>query len=228
MASLITLGALKTKCRQQADMENSKFISDSELVTYINDSLASLYDMLIQAGEFYFIQSYDFITIAGTTEYSMPSDFYKILGVDYRLGSGEARSMQRANWQDRNRYNNFPFFNTTQYAFYKYMLNGNNIRLMPDTSTNETIRVWYAPVLTELVLDADTTDVINGFDDYVIADVCIKMLAKEESDIQPFLIMKQDAERRINKMKRDRIQGDSATIADVSNGSVINYYGIEW
>jgi hypothetical protein len=40
--------------------------------------------------------------------------------------------------------------------------------------------------------------------------------------------MKQDAERRINKMKRDRIQGDTATIADVSSGSVINYYGIEF
>jgi len=228
MASNITLGTLKTKCREQANMEFSSFVSDSELVSYINDSLKSLYDMLIQSGEFYYVQSYDFQTVVNQDEYALPSTLYKVLGVDYRLGTGEARSMQRANWQDRNRYNNFPFFNTTQYAFYKYMLNGNNIRLMPTPSTGETIRLWYAPVLTDLVSDSDVIDVINGFDDYVIADVCIKMLAKEESDIQPFLIMKQDAERRVQKMKRDRIQGDTATIADVSSGQVINYYGIEF
>ncbi len=228
MASLVTLGSLKTKCRQQADMEFSTFVSDQELTSYINDSLKDLYDLLVQAGEFYFVSSYEFQTSSGVDSYALPSDFYKVIGVDYRLGTGEARSMMRANWQDRNKYTNFPFFNTTQYAFYKYMLVNDSLTLMPTPGASETIKVWYAPLLADLVNDADTVNVISGFDSWVIADVCIKMLSKEESDIQPFLLMKQDCEKRIQKMKRDRIQGDTSTIADVTNGSIMNSYGIEF
>jgi len=52
----ITLSQLRTRCKQQADMENSTFISDTELNNYINESIEELRDILIKNfGEDYYV-----------------------------------------------------------------------------------------------------------------------------------------------------------------------------
>ena len=45
----ITLAELKAQARERADMEGSCFVSDSQLTTFINNSIAELHDILIQA-----------------------------------------------------------------------------------------------------------------------------------------------------------------------------------
>ncbi len=53
----ITLTELKAESRQRADMENSNLVSDTELTTYINKSIAELHDLLSEAyGSEYFVK----------------------------------------------------------------------------------------------------------------------------------------------------------------------------
>ena len=41
---MVTLAQLKELVRQRADQQHSEFVSDSELVSYINNSYKELYD----------------------------------------------------------------------------------------------------------------------------------------------------------------------------------------
>lgn len=226
MPSLVTLGDLKTKCREQANMEYSKFISDAELVRYINDSAKDLYNSLVGAGELYYLTSYDISIVCGTDTYDLPADFFKLLGVDYNRG-GTVVSLKPFEFAERNKYTNISYINTTWYAPFGYVLIGNKLRFVPKPGSADTVTVHYAATLPDMVNDSDTIDGVSGFETFIIADVCIKMLAKEESDIQPFLIMKQDTEKRIAQMKRARDYSAPSRIADV-NEPVLNQDWSRW
>src|SRR4051812_1551341 len=98
-----TLLELRTKSRQRSDMENSEFVSDSELTGYINSSIAELHDILAQAyGTDYFVIPYEFSTTSGEDEYELPEDFYKLHGVDAAVNGTDFINLKRFNFNERN------------------------------------------------------------------------------------------------------------------------------
>lgn len=54
----MTLAELRTEVRRRSDMENSQFVKDAELTTYINQSYVELYDLLIARFEDYFVTDF--------------------------------------------------------------------------------------------------------------------------------------------------------------------------
>ena len=101
MATLKTLGQLRTLCRERADMENSNFISDSELNSYINSSCAELYDLIVGQHDDYYVTSAT-LTISSGNTVSLPSDFYKLRGLDYRVDANNYLTVKRFNFASRN------------------------------------------------------------------------------------------------------------------------------
>lgn len=217
MASNVTLLSLKDQCRQRADMVNSKFISDAELTGYINASIKELYDKLVNAGEFYYMTSYTINIVSNTDTYALPSDFYKLLGVDLIVdGLGNGVTLKPFQFEQRNAYLFTPTWNVVGLSYLRYMIQGNNLKFVPMPNGASNVRMWYAKAFQNLVNDTDTFDGINGFEEYVIADCCIKMLAKEESDPSIFMQQKAQLDRRIDEMKLMRDIGSSSHIADIT------------
>ena len=91
MATTMSLLELRNAVRQRADIVNStQFYTDEELNSYINQSAFELYDLLIQKyGDNYYVKTpaYDFFTDGTSEFYPLPSDFYKLLGVDLFLSN---------------------------------------------------------------------------------------------------------------------------------------------
>src|SRR4051812_11022033 len=108
MSSTMQLSDLRTAIRQRADMVNSKFVSDSELNSYINQSYFELYDLLIQKyGDNYFVATPYTFTTDGTSQlYDLPTDFFKLLGVDLALSASldSYVTIRPFNFSERNRY----------------------------------------------------------------------------------------------------------------------------
>jgi hypothetical protein len=224
MATTLTLAQLRTAVRQRADMENldqnydNSFIKDDELNSYINQSYFELYDLLVQKyGDNYYVASpYSFTTNGSSQFYDLPSDFYKLLGVDLALSNtlDSFITIKPFNFIDRNRYavpNFQSFYGITNL---RYKLNGNQLWLTPIASNNQTIRVWYVPRLTTLVDDTDTADGISGWTEYIITDCVIKCLQKEESDPSVAMAQKQALIQRIEAAAENRDAGSPATVGD--------------
>ena len=222
-----TLLQLRTEIRDRADQPgsaNSGFIKDSELNTWINSSITELHDLLITSyGADYYLNSFDINLVNGTDKYALPSDFYKLKGVDLKLSHSNARpfSLRPFNFNERNNYSQY---SNTVYENYKYNVLGNQIALIPKESISSTdiITLWYHPISIQLNSDTDSFDGINGYEEYVVLDCCIKSSVKEESDPAAFYQEKQDMKMRIVESADNRSFGNLA-ITDIYAANEFNF-----
>lgn len=207
----VTLSELRTRARTRANMENSEFVSDTELNQFINDSLAELDDLLIASfGNDYRVSSTSPAnTVAGTTSYALPSAFYKLLGVDVRSSSGDRwTSLRPFNFNERNRDTD----DTLQAL--RYRLSGSNFILSQDPGVI-SYRLWYIPVLTPLTVDGSTYTDTQNFAEYAVVDAAIKCMEKEESDTTDLRNDKAALKRRIEEMAQNRDAGQPSSISDI-------------
>lgn len=219
MATTMSLSDLRTAVRQRADMVNSQFVTDAELTSYINQSYFELYDLLIQKyGSDYYVKTpAATITTDGTNMlFDLPTDFYKLLGVDLALSTTQDSfvTVRPFNFSDRNRYavpNFQSFYGVTNL---RYRLASNKLWLTPIPRSGQTLRVWYIPRMTTLSADADLADGISGWTEYIICDAAIKCLQKEESDVSVLGAEKAALINRIEAAASNRDAGQPATVSD--------------
>lgn len=220
-----TVGNIRLQAQQRCDRVNSTFITPQEWNSYINESYKELYDILIQKfGDDYFSAIPFTYTTSGTinqptnaSTYPLPNDFYKLLGAEVALNPADPNSwvtLRKFEFIQRNLWN-FP----NVYTFYgitnlRYRLNGNNLYIVPIPSAGQTIRIWYAPRPNQLINDTDTLDMVSGWEEYIITDICIKAMAKEESDVTIFAAQKAALQKRIEEAAENRDIGEPETVSD--------------
>lgn len=217
-SATLTLAQIRALAQQESDMVNSNFISTAEWNSYINQSYFELYDLMVQKyGDDYFVGApYVFATDGVNDTFALPSDFYKLAGVDLAISNDPASrvTIHRFNFSDRNRYSvpNFQsFYGVTNL---RYRLRGNNLWLTPRPSANQSIYLYYVPRMTQLVADGDVADGVSGWLEYVIVDAAIKAKDKEESDVSVLMARKAGLVQRIEAAAENRDQGMPMTVSD--------------
>lgn len=213
----LSLGQIRLMAQQHADRVNSNFVTVPEWNTYINQSLFELYDLLTTVYEDYFLApAFQFTTDGTTQNYPLPSDFYKLMGVDLGLdNSNNARvTLQKFNFIERNRYV-YPNITSTFLGVFnmRYRLMGNQLHFIPTPSGNQIVTVWYIPKLTQLLKDTDIATGVSGWLEYVIVDAAIKALQKEESDVTVLAAQKGALKMRIEESAMNRDAGQPDTIS---------------
>jgi hypothetical protein len=212
----VTLAQIKTQCRERADMVNSLFVTNSELVSYINASIAELHDLLIAAfNEEYYMDEHTFSANGSAISFALPATFYKLRGVDVRQGSGEWATVKRFNFNRRNEAQQGSAYNIIGVPFLEYRIVGSNVRFNRIPDNNLNFRIFFYPKAQTLSADSDTYDDINGFVEYVVVDVAIKMLNKEESDTSVLLAQKAALKARIEGMAQNRDANEPESVTDV-------------
>lgn len=224
-----TLLQLRTVAQQEADMENDPHVSTNEWNSYINFSRFELYDMLIKyGGEDYYIASATIPVVSGTDLYPLPNGtlynnapaFYKGELVECLTGPGVAPNqpitMRRFNLREKNYYNIPQALMAVPYTLPRYRLFGPNLLLAPMPASTLTVRMWYAPRLSPMVVDADTTDDLSGWLEYVVVDAAIKAMGKQERDPSLLLKRKADLKARIEAMAANRDQGEANTVSETN------------
>jgi hypothetical protein len=177
MARSFTLLQLRTKVRERADIVASQYITDTELSGYISASYTRLYDIIVKSGLHYYDKTQTITTTGGgTTDYTLPSDFYGTVGVDYQLDSQRWVEVPELMVHNRN-----AFLSSGSRAL-AYRVVAGNISLYPAPPSGQTYRHIYIPYATNLSADGDTVDGVDGWEEYIVIDAAIKCLTKEESD----------------------------------------------
>lgn len=234
MSTTMTLAQLRTATRQRADMVNSKFITDDELNSYINQSYFELYDILVQKyGDDYFLAPVAIFFTNGTSQfYPLPDGLlkfqgsdgnqftapplYKFMGLDLGLSNTQDSfvTIRPFMFSERNRYavpNFQSFYGVTNM---RYRLEGNNLLLTPIPSQGQMMRLWYIPRMQTLDNDNAKVDGISGWTEYIIIDAAIKCLQKEESDVTVLGMQKGAMIQRIEAAAENRDAGNPAQVGD--------------
>lgn len=195
MAKYETLLNLKTKIREQCDMVNSEYVSDEELTRYINSSCCELYGLLATAyGEDYYFEETTVVVPAGEDKVDLPDNFWKLYKVEIANGTNRKTTLRQFQSNDKNRF-------SYSANVFRYRVRGNKIYLDKAPNSDLTLYLEILPVYEDMVEDTDEFDFINGYAEYVIADVCLKMLAKQQDDLTYFIGKKNEQLDRITKEK---------------------------
>jgi len=208
---------LRTRARRRADMENSTFVTDSEIQDYLNSSMSELHDMMVKSYEDYFVSEQTYTAPLATGGENLPDDFYKALGVDYDSG-GITSTLKAYSFTERNIYNT-PYAVIDRLAEPMYKIEGTKIKLIPGNSQSGTITLYYVPQATQFsVTVTEVENVIPGYEEYIVVAAAIRMLMKEESDTSALELEKQQLGRRIIRAISPRDASGSHAIRDVRKG----------
>lgn len=194
----INLGYIRYLTKLRADKLNSEYLTLDEWNSNINQSIYELYDILTtKFGDDYFFAPALRINLTGSDSYPLPDGsnysgapaLFKLNGVDVNISGASTgpnagwTPLAKSNWSDRDKYTTFPgqagALNNVYQMSYRPM--GNNLFIFP-VNNNQLIRLWYVPIMTQLLQDTDMLPFsISGWSEYVIIDAAMKAMVKEES-----------------------------------------------
>ena len=193
-------------------MENSSFVTDTEIDRYLNESLSDLVDLLLaEMGHEYFLTSQNIPSVADQREYDLASDFYLLLGVEVETAANEDPFILKpymfneryegdsrfppliGGWAENAKYRVFSTINATTGA------QTHKIRFNVKPQAGHTIRIWYIPHAPILDADTDVWDGHNGWEEYAIIDAALKCLEKEQNPDTVALQLR--LQRMVNRIK---------------------------
>ena len=224
--NLTTLQSLVDRVRQRADMTGSAFVSDAEVISYINVAMSEIHDVLVTKFEDYYVSSTTY-TLPAANPGNLPDSFYKALGVDLDVG-GITYRLKPYSFQERAMYNS-PGMVASMITNTLYNIQGSLIKFIPSPTVSGSATLYYVPeaqqfstseseYMAKTVFDKAPA-VAYGYEEYVVIDAAIKCLQKEESDVQVLLVQKQQQLERIQQAAGKRDAGESSAISDVNVGT---------
>jgi len=174
-------------------------INDSQLTGWINSSISALRDTICEVDNSYFLTYEDVAVSSGTREYDLPSDFFKVVGVDAYDSSlaDEYSTMNHFNWTER-----YDSSYVGTKANTRYHIRGNTLHLHPTPTWSGTVRLEYLPVYTNLVDPSDSVSLYNNWQEYVILDCAMKCAGAVGTDPQLYMAQLQKAEQRITSFAK--------------------------
>lgn len=224
MAYSVSLVTIRTEAYQRCALEYGTQITIPEANTYINNSGAELNDLLAQAcGEKYVMSEAAFSTVAAKDKYSFAvdcgaPDFMALQGLDQQIG-GRWLKLKDYKFAERELYQ-FPYNASGRFA---YRFQGANLVLSPTPTVVVSLKLYYTPTWKVLVADTDTFDMIDGWQEYIVVDFCIKALTKLDQPCEVFMKQKGDMLDRINKMKLMRDTSSPPRMIDVNDFDAMPY-----
>ena len=222
MTRSYSVATLKTRIRRRSNQEGSKFITDDELLEYIDSAACELYDILVTNYADYFIDFANFNTVAGTNIYSLPANFYKLRAMD-QVYNGESENIDKFPFEDRNLFLKTTFRPPVD-SNLKYCIMGQTVLLLPTPTLATSITLWYVPVMPKLTNDSQLVAGFSGWEEVIISECCARIAIKAEEDPAPHFRAKEKVIERIVLASRQRDVGSPDSVIDVTGVTKTVYY----
>lgn len=189
--------------------------------TLINSCLLELYDLFVAArGHEYYESDANLSIVSGTSQYSLPSDFYQLLSLRLYWDADTIEEMHQMGVRERTRYerrtNNWE--RGTPKAFRlrgTQTASARTVEILPIPTRAVTANVRYIPTFAPLTDDSTTFDVVNGGDDLVSLKAAIKYRTIAEKPLGNLPTLYAECFERIHGMADQRAANFAEQIQQV-------------
>lgn len=219
MGRSIAFSELQARTLRAADMQRqvTQGYAVLDLPDVVNESVASLYDLITSAYEDYFVASTTYtVPPRSAPDVALPADFYKALSVQSGLPASPTTMMPISEAK-------------RPYAIADvdcdgYQLNGNNIMLL--TSSDPTVTLRYVPQAPYLVNPGDTISmaIVPGWESYIVYDAAASLVQKGDRDGTALLAKRDRISQRIQLLAGTRDAGRPHQMQDVYAFSTLDDY----
>ncbi len=203
MAYKVSLTDLKERARQRSNLEGAlAFITDLEMDGLVNLAVASFVDEVRGTtwNGTYSRSPYTFATVSGQRAYPLPTNFLSLLSVDVSIAGGSpVLSVRSYQEEERNAFRSMPLlggWGASQPIYYQ--LQETDISFIPTPEGAYSVTLNYVPTAPVLSDPDDAIDSINGWEEYIVLHVAIRMLIKDgQLDVVPVLsgLLEQERQR---------------------------------
>jgi hypothetical protein len=189
---------IRDQIRSRGEFDDD-FVADATLNEWINDSIAALHDLEIEADPDRHLDTDAISVVSGTRSYSLPSDFYRLYGVEIADSSwpNGFRSLGRYMHRERNSYVYSSKWDT------RYRYRGGKLWLHPEPNWSATapadgsLQVNYIAEAFEFTDDITDHDTPNNVIEWVILDCLIKCGDLDEQNVSGWVRRQSSIEKRI-------------------------------
>jgi hypothetical protein len=230
VASDVTLQQLIDLARLYADERpggTNAFIPDAgsgSATTLVNGALAELYDLLVAAGGHeYYLKDATLAIVAGTSVYTLPTDFYQAQTIHLPWASDDWEYVAPFEQAERMRLMNFQVWGRRTPKGYR--IKGAqtttadaeaSIEFLPVPTTAIGATLRYVPVFTPLVdLVNDNFSSVNGWHKLVALKVAVEMRAIGKKAAGELTGLYAEQLERIKEMADKRAQGATPQVVDI-------------
>ena len=166
----VTLDGLIAEVRTRGDYLSSLAFTDAWITNEIQAAWAELYELIAETHEGWWDKKTTITTVAGQDFIGLPSDCWRVQGVDILDGS-TYRPLRQIGLTDRNRYTQTP---EQPYAF---RLSSRGLELYPVPDKVYTLRLQYTPVVTTM----DNSGIqLYGWEEYIVVGALLRLDQREE------------------------------------------------
>jgi hypothetical protein len=172
VTGVVTVQDLINQIREEADAQNSGFVSDLAIATHINNSGKELYDILVgvYGSDYFLAPPANFTTDNINDKFPLPDGvftfndnqgnpyiappFYKLSGVDLQLGATPQSyvTLRTFPFGERNKFAVPNFASFYGFTNIRYRLYGTSqIWFTPLPAAGLTLRLWYTPRMPNIV-----------------------------------------------------------------------------
>jgi hypothetical protein len=219
-------------------MENNQFVTDAELIAWMNNSLSQLDMILVSKFNDYKLTAVATTAAAATGIISLPSDFLKFRGLDVQYSPSDPDGYEKVRPFEFTQRNDRPYPMMSGPAGYgpymmRYRLQGSSIYIRPVAIAAQwPYRLWYTPDFVPLV---NVTDTLQSYMDsqawfeYAVVDCAVKVLAKQDLDPMTFMAQKQELKEMIISLSApNRDAGEPRAMVDTRGCNFGGGYGWDW
>lgn len=187
-----TIDAIVADIQDRASLSaGDTFVTEDRVLEYANQSYARLYGMLVQARGHVYYERQGSLTTTNATMYTLPEDFWQMRVVSINYG-GFKRTIQ-------------PFMPKEGPRWSETAVPADIV-----------IDYRYTPSPPRLGLGASQiVDGVAGWEEWIVLDATIKILAKEESDTTDLKQQRADLQMQIEQLAGDRDAGTADRVVDV-------------
>lgn len=215
------LSDLVLTIRQRCNKEQSQFVTDAELASYVNSSLGEQYDLMVETFQDYNRKMTLLTADTSSDGYAfltLPTDFLSFRRLERNFGSGWYCLAAFRSFQDMPPVNLWSLYGPSV----AYEIVASQILLEPFTNAAGSYRLHYIPTLATLALSDALPSFMQGnaWTEYAVVDSLIKVYSKEDMlENCAFLASQKDAlRRRIMQAARHRDASGIDTLVDVRDG----------
>jgi len=188
MAKYWTLEEIQTKVRRDLDLEGEVFITEDELIDYINEGIDEAEAEIHAIYEDYFLTDYFVPLVTGEKEYSLPTDIYAHKIRKIIFSDDQSKTYEVARIPESAKFSDIALterFRSTE--FYRYLIVNTTpgdpkVYFVPAIRENDAdpsrMRIWYLRNANRLSISADVCD-IPEFVHFVIAYTKLRCMEKE-------------------------------------------------
>ena len=209
------------RIRERSGMElgpypvTGRFVETGEIKLMADEGARGLYDLLLtHMGKTYFSTDLAIPTVAGTSDYVLPQDFYQLVGLR-GIFNNTVFDIFDYNASEETSLIQLSLTGGAQPPMARYSLNGlqstpgapatagaRRLKILPIPNQVWTLSLNYVPACVRA--DDTTDDVyydgVSGWEEWIVWDCVAKMLAKQESDPSFAMAQRASVEVRIRAL----------------------------